>query len=75
MTWIAQKSDPERGDLLDKVVRKRDTRVLPLSLGLVTDLNARTKSPKETQGAITSDINHSVGSGDFFLTLDESSGL
>lgn len=66
MSWIAQKSDPERSDPLDKVVRKRDTTVLSLNLGLVTDSNARTRSPKETQGAVTSDINHSVGSGGFF---------
>lgn len=76
MSWITQKSDLERRYPLDQVMSRGGIPgFFPSIWGLVTDLNARTKSPKETQGAITSDINHLVGSGGFFLTLDESSGL
>lgn len=51
LSWIAQKSDPGRSFPLDKFVGSCGmlTMILSLNVGLVIDLNVRTKSPREAQ--------------------------
>lgn len=67
LSWITQKSDPQRKSSPWQSCRwwwgyflLILTIVLSPNLGLVTDLYARTKSPRETQGIITSHVDDLV---------------